>query len=256
MGILDAILLGAVQGLTEFLPISSSGHLVLVLSILKAKNTLSFDIAVHLASLFAIFIFFNREIKNAFLELKEKSFFDSLLFKIIIGSVPAGVAGIFLNEKIEALFKTPKTTIIFLYLTAFLLILAEIRLKKTKIFKQNFSHLDALTVGVFQALAILPGVSRSGSTISAGILSGHSREESARFSFLLVIPAVLGAFLIDFLKSGFQEIFTPAVIFGFLSSLLFSLIALKILFKILKKYSLYPFAIYCILVATLFLLFG
>lgn len=255
MNLIDAIVLGAIQGLTEFLPISSSGHLVIVSSFLEFRKTLTFDIAVHFASLLAILLFFRSEISSAISELKVRPFHKTLLARIALGTVPAVIVGLFFSENIEAAFKNQVLSASMLYVTAFLLFAAETlnRLKRNR--KEEFSFSDALIIGAFQALAVVPGISRSGSTISAGILTGHTRESSARFSFLLAMPAIAGAMLYDLIKSGAREILTLPVLAGFLSSFAFSYIALAFLFAALRRYSLYPFAVYCVVAASTYLFF-
>lgn len=255
MTLIDSIVLGAIQGLTEFLPVSSSGHLVIFSSLLKADNTLLFDIVVHFASLLAIFIFFKHDVIQLFHELGRRKLTDTLLFKIAIGSVPAAAAGIFLKEGVEKAFENADLAALMLYLTAVLLMTAELSLKRRAQHKKQPGLMDALFIGLLQALAILPGISRSGSTIAGGIFAGLNREEAARFSFLLVIPAILGSLLLETAEAGFKLFFTPAHLAGFLSSLVFSLLALKILFAALKRYSLAPFAAYCAMLATLYFIF-
>lgn len=255
MTTIEAFLLGAVQGLTEFLPISSSGHLVILSSIFEAQNSLTFDIAVHFASLVAIMVFFQRDILDAIKEVRRVRFFETILFKILLASVPAALVAFAFQSQIEKVFQQEELAASMLYLTAFLLVIAELTSKFVKQKKENFTILDSLFVGVFQALAIIPGVSRSGSTISAGMITGHSREASARFSFLMVIPAIIGALILDIFKTGFFNLLQLQILVGFFSSLIFSLLALKLLYAMIKKYSFYPFAIYCILVATTYLFF-
>lgn len=254
MSIFQAILLGALQGLTEFLPVSSSGHLTIFSKwFFSVPSNLSFDIAVHAASLIAILIYFRKDIAQIIKEIFEKNFFETLFFKLILGSVPAALVGFLFLDKIEKAFSSSIFAAWMLYITALLLIFAEVVSKRTfKNKKENPGLLDSLFIGFFQAVAVLPGISRSGSTISGGMLRGLSREASARFSFLLVIPAVSGSILIDLLK-GKDSLLTATALAGFLSSLLFSLAALKFLLKYVKKHSFYPFAVYCAALATVFL---
>lgn len=255
MNITQAFLLGAIQGLTEFLPVSSSGHLVILSSFIKAENNLTFDISVHFASLIAIFIFFYKDITAVLKDLRERKLAQTTLFKIVLASIPAFLVGFFLNDAVESLFQNPSLAASMLYVTAGILFLAEISGRKAVNQKRDFSLRDALLVGAFQALAIVPGISRSGSTIAAGIFSGHSRESSARFSFLLAIPAISGAMLLDIFQTGFSGIFSITVLTGFISSFVFSYLALKVLFAALRRYSLYPFAAYCFAVTTIYFIF-
>jgi len=255
MTLMQSVVLGALQGLTEFLPVSSSGHLVIFSSLLKTVNTLSFDIVVHFGSLMAILIFFKEDVRQLLQELSRRKFMDTLIFKIIIGSIPAAAVAIFFKDAIEKAFVNTNLAASMLYMTAILLLTAEFRLKKKAGQKKHPGITDALIIGFFQALAILPGVSRSGSTIAGGIFVGLEREEAARFSFLLVIPAITGSLVLEAAETSIKPIFTLTYLTGFLSSLVFSLLALKILFATLKRYSLVPFAVYCTLLATLYFIF-
>jgi undecaprenyl-diphosphatase len=254
MDLLQAALLGALQGLTEFLPVSSSGHIVIFSSLLKAKNTLYFDIVVHVASLLAIVIFFRHELREVLEEVTRKNFTSTLLFKILAGTAPAAAFGVFFKDRIEEIFETPILAATMLYLTAFLLLAAEFSLKKQKPHKTLPSLKDAIVIGVFQALAILPGISRSGSTIAGGIFTGLDRDAAARFSFLLAIPAILGSLILEIIDVGFNSLMTLSLVVGFLSSVVFSLLALTILFVFIKRFNLLPFAIYCLMIPTLYLI--
>ncbi len=254
MGFLEAFLLGAIQGLTEFLPVSSSGHLVLASKLLfEVKNDISFDILVHAGSLLAILFYFRDDLYKLFVELKEKTLFESTFFKIILATLPAGLVGLLFKDRIESIFEKAEYAAFFLYITALLLILSEfLSRNKDRRQKDQFTHLEALTIGVFQALAVLPGISRSGSTISAGMLTGHTRESSARFSFLMVIPAIFGAIILDMKDTGVASLLTPVKITGFLGSFIFSFIAIYFLMRFVRKHSLIPFAAYCASIATLY----
>lgn len=241
MNILQAIALGLVQGITEFLPVSSSGHLVIGQKIFGlAKPPVLFDILVHIGTLLAVLVFF----KNKFLKLSKK-----IICLILIGTVPAALAGLFLNQYAQTLFNSLKLVGVSLLATAFLLFSTKLLKAKTKIFSQ-LNWQKAFIVGCFQALAILPGVSRSGSTIIGGLWTGLKKETAFDFSFLLAVPAILGALALqipeissngDQLAMGFVGLIT-ASISGFLS--------LKLFKQIVLKSKLYYFGFYCLVLGV------
>jgi undecaprenyl-diphosphatase len=279
------ILLGVLQGLTEFLPVSSSGHLVIAKVYSKLPGDMAFDVVLHLASALAIIIYFHKEIYNLvkavfrglynllrrdFKALSEDSWFCLGLF-IVIASVPAGVAGVFLEDRIESLFSSDLWAGAFLILTGFILFssrwaekhaavnendnevsgegeIGEKKItpvEKTAAFKE-ITLSRALLIGFFQALAILPGISRSGTTITTGMWAGLSREQSGRFSFLLGLPAILGAGILKISSiasvSG-EKAWAYAA--GAAFSFIVSFAALVVLFKILKTKYFSWFSIYC-----------
>lgn len=254
MSVIQAVILGAIQGLTEFLPVSSSGHLTIFSEwFFSVPANLSFDIAVHLGSLIAILIYFRNEAIEAVHEVFRAKFTDSLIFKIFVGSIPALFAAIFFMDKIEKAFENARFAAFMLFITAILLFISEFLSSKGSLPKKKVPEVaDALVIGIFQAFAILPGISRSGSTIAGGLLRNLDREASARFSFLLVIPAILGSLLLDIIKGGFN--FGSITFAGFLSSFLFSLAALEFLLKYVRKHRLYPFAVYCAAIGTIYLI--
>ena len=207
--ILRAIVLGAVQGLTEFLPVSSSFHLRLVPALFHwPEMTLSFSAFLHLGTLLAIAVYFGKDLWNIGLEgfkaLFEPNFSlmrfsNSLAFKIIIGSIPAVLIGFFLHDKLEELDKNLFLTSIFLIIISFMLLSSDLFAVK----KNNLEELktsESFAIGLGQALALIPGVSRSGATISVGRFFGFKRESAARYSFLLGFPVILGAGLLETLK--------------------------------------------------------
>jgi undecaprenyl-diphosphatase len=269
MDIIQAIILGMVQGLTEFLPVSSSAHLVIVPELLGVKSSLAFDTLLHLGTLIAVVGYFWSDVIQII-----KSFFKSLLdmprgnFKtglnedkykklswlIIIGTIPAGLAGILFKDFFESLFSSVTAVGFFLLITGFLLWGAE-RMPHGQKKMNDISIKNAITVGIAQAFAIAPGISRSGATISAGLFLGIERETAARFSFLLSIPAIMGAALVQSkeLTSGF-DINTGVFIAGFVSSIIFGYLAIKLLLKIIREKTLLIFAYYCWIVGALVLI--
>lgn len=263
MSILDAVILGIVQGLTEFLPVSSSGHLVLFESFLGLKESmLVFDIAVHWGTLTAVFIYFRKDIGA--LIAGTLSFLKSLLtgakpkdvreeypdayvsFLIVIATIPAVFAGLFLKDYFEEYFHHLWVVACAWLCTAVLLFLTK---KQYSVKAPNLSSITvstAVLLGLAQAVAITPGISRSGITISVAIFLGLQRSQAARFSFLMGIPAILGAGLLN-LKEGieFFSSYPTELVTGFLSSAIVGYFAILFLLKIIQKEKFYLFSYYC-----------
>ena len=266
----EAILLGIIQGLTEFLPVSSSGHLVLFQHLFGLKEAeLFFDVCVHLGTLLAVIIVFRQEIKNIIFAMMQllsstgpkKSALQKiesdpdlkLALLIVIGSIPTAVLGLMFHNIADRLFSSPFFTGLMLMVTGLLLWLtrrANTGAGGTNI--EGFSRTKAFVIGIVQGLAIIPGISRSGSTISIGLLLGINRETAARYSFLLSIPAIIGAGLLS-LKDSLSE--TDPVIWlslwGAAAAALVGYTALKVLLGLVKKGHLHLFAPYCWLVGIL-----
>ena len=231
-------LLGIIQGLTEFLPVSSSGHLVLAQQFLGVHIPgISLEITLHLATLLAIFVYFNRNLLEIF-DFKNQPLKQNLLLLLVVGSIPAGIVGGLGAERIEALFEGIKAPSIFLLLNG--LILSTSLLAREK--RDDVTIWDALLIGSAQALAILPGISRSGSTITMALLLGLRRERAFRFSFYLSIPAILGASLLDMLKEGWTP--DPNYLLPFILSFAFGLFALYLLKNVVLRGKLAYFGIY------------
>ncbi|CAN5552063.1 undecaprenyl-diphosphate phosphatase [soil metagenome] len=264
MSILQAIVLGAVQGLTEFIPISSSGHLVLVPAALDwGKPGLSFDVLLHTASLLALLIYFSGDLLDVTRGVVSGDR-DSrrLLMLLAIGTVPAGIAGLLLVDYFEESFKDAKAAALQLIITAVILVAAEgaLRYHERRVASTgsklrrmpDLNAGDAGVIGIAQAVAILPGISRSGSTIGAGLALSVTREDSARFSFLLAIPSLVGATLVQApgLVEGTLGLGAGAA--GFLASLVTSYAAIAALIRYLKNNTLYPFAAYCVVAGIVF----
>ncbi|MEW6679979.1 MAG: undecaprenyl-diphosphate phosphatase, partial [bacterium] len=200
---LDSIILGIVQGLTEFFPISSSAHLVIIPSLLKIPfPSIFFDVCLHLGTLFAVIIFWFSKIKNITISLfKLKRDDDARLgLLIIVAMIPSGVIGALFKDPLEKLFESPIRVAFLLLVTGVLLFLT--RFFKEK--KEKINLFDALIIGLFQGLAIAPGISRSGSCISSGLFLGLKRELAFDFAFLLSIPAILAAFILK-LKDSLEK---------------------------------------------------
>ncbi len=207
MEIIQSIILGLVQGLGEFLPISSSGHLVLAPWIFGwADHGLSFDVALHLGTLFAVLIYFRKDLVEIFRINKSSSskYPKNFILLLIIATIPGALAGYFLESIAETVFRYPLVVALALVIFGFLLYLLDVKSEKAKKMKEVELKI-AISVGLVQALAIIPGTSRSGVTITAGLAMGFTRKAAARFSFLLSIPIIFGATVFkldDFVESG------------------------------------------------------
>lgn len=244
----SAGILGFVQGLTELLPISSSGHLIIVRDILgiSIPNSLLFDVLLHLATVLAIIIFFWRDIKRMIINPIEEKV---MWLAIIIGTIPAVFFGLILEGK----FRSTGVVVVSLILGSILFFVSE-RLAKQD---REVAAKRGLWIGFFQALALIPGVSRSGSTISGGLLFGLRREEAARFSFLLGVPIIIGAGLFEVLKSYDLIVgggIDASVIFGFVVAFVTALFAIKYLMVYLKNHRLNVFGWYRIILAIIVLI--
>lgn len=228
--------LGLVQGLTEFLPISSSGHLVLGQKFFNLAPPIFFDILIHFGTLLAIVFYFFKD----FNKLKSQKFLSLL----IVGSLPAGIIGLFLRKQLEMVFDSYLIVGLSFLITAFLLFLTKfLRKQEKEIEKVSFS--EVFFIGCFQALALLPGVSRSGATIVAGLLIGLKRQAAFSFSFFLAIPAILGALSLEILKNGADGQLGVGTV-GLITAFFSGLLALNLLQKVLKKGKLFYFGFYCL----------
>ncbi len=248
MGSGQTIILGVVQGLTEFLPVSSSGHLVILQHLFKGFNQagISFDILIHLATLFSVVIYFNKKIKRILFERNFK-----YVFLIIVATIPAAVIGVLFKDQIEAVFTNVKLVSFSLIFTGVLLFLSD-KISYTYKSDNDITILDAVIIGIFQAVSITPGVSRSGSTITAAIFRKINREAATEFSFILSIPAIVGAVILSI--DDFQKVPSNQVIpyiAGFFAAFITGLISLKMLTVIIKSKNLKYFAFYCWAVAIL-----
>ena len=245
MNIFYSILLGIIQGLTEFLPISSSGHLVIFQKLLGiTKGQLTFNIFLHFGTLIPVLIIFWDDIRDIILLKKSKK---HLIWLILIGTIPTGMIGILFEDFFKGLFSSVTNTGYMLLVTGTLLLIAE-KLSNSKRNIDEFKTSNSVIVGIAQGLAIIPGISRSGSTIVASLLQDLNREEAARFSFLLSIPAIGGAGILelkDAITIGLSGISWIAIITGTLASAIAGYIAIKYLLHILKNGSLVVFSYYC-----------
>ena len=244
MTLLSVIVLAVIQGLTEFLPVSSSGHLALAGMILKVpEGDITFEIVVHLGTLMAVLAVYRRDllelISGVFKRERESLVLTGLL---IIGSIPAALAGLFLSDSIERAFNSPVLVSLMLLITG--CILFSTRFMKSGN-RDNPTITGSIIVGASQAFALLPGISRSGLTISTGLFAGIKREKAARFSFMLSIPAIAGAAVLKMGDAGSSGIDSSLMITGFVISALTGYFALRLLLKFLRDGRFSIFAWYC-----------
>lgn len=263
----QALILGIVQGITEFLPISSSGHLILVPYVFGwQSDALAFDVFLHFGTLCALLIYFYKDlfsigkglffsVKNYGLKISKYSGSAKMGMLLIIGCIPAVFFGFLLDSYIETTFRSALYVALFLLFGSVLMSIAEILYKKN--FRDNnLTEWGSLVIGFFQALAILPGTSRSGATISGGMIIGLDRETAARFSFMLSIPIILGATIFklgDLVNLSSNQIGIQNMFIGFFASFFVGLLCIAFLIKFLQKYTLLPFIIYRILLAFVIL---
>lgn len=255
MNWLEALILGLIQGLTEFLPVSSSGHLEIGKAILgiDVKESLIFTIVVHGATVLSTIVVFRKDLLNLFKGLfqfkwnEETQYVSMILFSM----VPVGIVGVFFKEEVEGFFNGDVSFVgIMLIITAILLGITFFVKSKSR----NISFRDAFIIGIAQAFAVLPGISRSGSTIATGLLLGNKREEVAKFSFLMVLIPILGENFLDLFKGDFTSeasIGVLPLLIGFLAAFISGLLACKWMIGIVKKGKLIYFAIYCLLVGLI-----
>jgi len=256
MNWIEALILGIVQGLTEFLPVSSSGHLEIVKVLfgdtLIAEESMFMTVMMHGATALSTIVIFRKEIAEIFIGLFQLKWNEQTIFsvKIILSMIPAAFVGVVFNDQIEALFDGRVLLVGFmLLLTAALLFLAD----RAKTTENSVGFKDAIIIGISQAIAILPGISRSGATISTSVLLGVDRSKAARFSFLMVVPLILGKMAKDLLSSDFSasgHSFIPLAI-GFLAAFVTGLFACTWMIKLVKKSKLTYFAVYCAVVGVI-----
>jgi len=261
MDIIQGIIIGIVQGLTEFLPVSSSAHLVFIQNILGVESSLAFDTFLHLGTLIAVLWFFRWDIikmlKSWWLSIGDilqgrfrQGFYDDpykrLAWYVILATIPVGIVGVLFEDSIDALFSGALyVPAFFLFVTGTILYLSQ-RMNSGNINLHNISKKEALFMGLGQACAILPGLSRSGTTIAAGLTAGLDKEFAAKFSFILSIPAILGAFVLQLkdIGSAMDANFLP-VFLGFIAAIIAGYMAIKWMLDLIQNKSLDIFAYYC-----------
>lgn len=253
-----AVLLGIVQGLTELFPVSSSAHLVILQSFFPdfRQPGVAFDVVLHLGTLFAVIIYFRNEILNIIKSILPQNMANTspdndfaasrrLLLLIVIGTIPVVIIGSLFQEKIHATFESARAAALFLIATGFLLFFSD-KIKIAERSEKDMTITDSILIGLAQSVALIPGISRSGATITMGIFRGITRAAAARFSFLLSVPAICGAVALEAsylsqISSG--EIFSYVA--GFFAAAAAGLVSLKLFFLIIREARLKYFAYYC-----------
>jgi len=246
MSAYSAIILGILQGLTEFLPISSSGHLVIVQNLIPdfAQPGILFDVILHVGTAFSIIVYFRRSI----IKLTRK-----YLTLLIVGTIPAGVVGVIFGDALVSLFSSTLVVGLALVITGIMNYVTD--KVKGRVGKVNFTR--AVTIGVAQMFAMIPGISRSGATIFAGATSGLKRKEACEFSFLLAVPVILGASVLQTLELNVNNgVDAGFYVTGFICAFVSGLVAIKIVFELLIAQKFKYFSVYCLLLGIIVILFS
>lgn len=249
---LQALILGLIQGLTEYLPVSSSGHLAIgsYLFGIIGEDNLAFTIVVHVATVLSTFVILWSEIDWIFRGLFKFKMNDETKYflNIVVSMIPIGIVGVFFKDTVEEIFGSGLLIVgCMLLLTALLLTFSYFAKPRVK---ENISWKDALIIGLAQACAVMPGLSRSGSTIATGLMLGNKKEKMAQFSFLMVIPPILGEALLDVIKMAkggnpFGDVSAIVLVVGFVAAFVSGCMACKWMINIVKKGKLIYFGIYC-----------
>lgn len=264
----QAIILGLIQGLTEFLPVSSSGHLAIGKALLgvEVADDLVFEVTVHAATVLATIVVFRKQIWKLLCGLFKFKYNDETdyILKICVSMIPVFIVGMFFKDKVEALFTSLMVVGIALLVTALLLFFSDMVSRgrkaaeaETEGCRNGISYWQAFVVGLGQAFAVIPGLSRSGTTIGTGLLCGVKRESVAQFSFLMVLVPILGEAFLDIVGGDMaaSSIGTLPLVLGFLAAFVSGLFACKVMIALVKRAKLKWFALYCALVGILVLLF-
>jgi undecaprenyl-diphosphatase len=256
----EALILGIIQGLTEFLPVSSSGHLELGKVILNTeiREDITFAMVVHAATVLSILVVFYQELKILLVESFSLQWNSahSYILKLLISMIPVAVAGIFFRDQVEQFF-TGNSVLVgsMLLITATLLSISYFAKDRNK----EISYLHAFIIGIAQAVAVLPGISRSGATISTGLLLGNQRSETAKFSFLMVLLPIIAANLLDLAGGEFSSetsVSSLSLIIGFTAAFLSGLLACKWMLNIVRKGKLIYFGAYCLIIGIIAIIAG
>jgi len=252
MDVFQAFVLGIVQGLTEWLPISSSGHLVIMQDLLglQPDQNLVFDLVVHLGTLSAVLAFFRKELTRIVLAIftkrsqvgPQEAALRLLAGLLIVGTIPAGVAGVLFSDSIERIFDLRLVGFALLVNACFLFAFERVGSEGTR---RSARLLDAIIIGVFQAVAIIPGISRSGSTIGGGMLRGLERETAAVFAFLLSVPTLIGAFAVGAITLENTQATVLTLVVGFVVAFAIGLASIEYLLKAVRSKRLWVFSVYC-----------
>lgn len=255
VSILYATIMGIIQGITEWLPISSSGHLVIFQHLFQQPSDLFLDLMLHYGSLLVLLLVFYKDITKMLLSIFFKKYkgYRRYLYLIVIGSVPTAIIGFLFHDVAESLFSSLFAVSISLIITGSLLYLTKYAAPNAA----DNNTIKSFIIGIVQGIAIIPGISRSGSTISTGMLLGLGRKDSARFSFLLAIPALLGAALYETETSPnlvLDSAYLLPILIGTIVSVIVGYIALKYLLTLINKGRFYKFSYYCWFVGLIFLI--
>lgn len=260
---LQALWLGIIQGLTEYLPVSSSGHLTIASHLfgIEGEENLAFTVAVHVATVLSTLVILWKEIAWIFRGLFRFQYNDETRYvaNIVVSMIPVGIVGVFFKDKVEEVFGSGLVIVgAMLIVTALLLTFSYYAKPRAK---ENISIKDAFIIGLAQAVAVLPGLSRSGSTIATGLLLGNNKARLAQFSFLMVIPPILGEALLDTMKmvkhgtaAVMGDISLGVLAVGFVAAFISGCVACKWMINIVKRGKLVYFAIYCAIVGVITLL--
>ncbi|MDT8401240.1 MAG: undecaprenyl-diphosphate phosphatase [Bacteroidales bacterium] len=260
MNLLEAIILGIIQGLTEFLPVSSSGHLEIGKALfgINAASSFSYSVAVHGATVLSTLVVFRGEVLDLvrgtlkFRMNKETNY----VLKILVSMIPVAFVGLFFEEKIEAFFEGNIVFVGFMLLITAALLIGSGFMKDRR---KEISYFHAFVIGLAQAAAVLPGISRSGATISTGLMLGNKNENLARFSFLMVLLPVIGANMLKLFQgnfSGGNSVGSAAIIAGFIAAFITGYLACRWMVNLVRKGKLYWFGIYCIIIGLLAIIFA
>ena len=250
-----ALLLGTIQGLTEFLPVSSSGHLAILQGFLGDNwlGDILFNVSVHLGTTLAVIVFFYKDLISLIRGILPGTYQRQQMLVVVcllITTVITGTIGILFKDTFEAMFSLPRLAAAMLIITGFLTFFTD-RIKKTQKSYGEIRFRDAAIIGLFQSLAIIPGISRSGSTIFAGVFCGMERTWAASYSFIAAIPAIIGAAALEW--GGTPQQLTSAHIVGAAAAFFVGLISLKFLVWTLKKHNFFIFSVYCWIAGILYL---
>lgn len=266
MNIFEAVVLGLVQGLTEFIPISSSGHLVVVPALLGwDQPPLAFDVFLHGATLVAVVTYFRKELLQLAGGITRPGAERKLVLLLALGTIPAAIVGVVFEEPLTRLFNDPVTAALQLVGTGAILLFSELMIRKRRqsevapgstvdSLAASLDPARTIAIGIGQAVSIIPGLSRSGFTIGAGLLVGMDRAQAARFSFLLAIPVLTGATVVQIPDLAASQIDAGAIIAGGIASLVSSYLAAAGMIGYLQRRGLLPFAIYCFIAGPVYAL--
>ena len=275
MDIFQAIILGIVQGLAEFLPIASAGQVIIVTHILNVtfptqSGAIAFNTLLHLGTLTAVVGFFWRDLikiikafVNSLFNLVQGTFMDGLkedvhkrlAWLLIVGTIPVAIVGVLFTKEFEALFNNVVAVGVFLIINGFILVLSEHFATRGNKKVMELTFKNSLIIGAFESLALFPGISRSGSSISAGLLLGLDRQCAAKYAFLLAIPAIAGAVIVEFKNIGaLTETNAASIIAAYIAVVIFGYLSIGLLIRLIKSTSLRVFAYYCWIVGALTLI--